>query len=157
VGTTVASAPVGAEPVHAADRGGVAPASLEEWRSVVDGLYRRRAEAFTTASPELLDGVHADGSALLAADTEFVAALSAAGEVLRGFAPTVERVTAAEVDGDRVRLDLVDSWPSYEVVSAVRPDGAAVRAGPGHAAAGVRMVLVRAGDSWLIESAERPT
>jgi hypothetical protein len=64
-------------------------------------------------------------------------------------------VTAAEQDGDRVRLDLVDSWPGYEVVPAARPDGVPVRTGPGRGAAAVRMVLVRAGDGWLIESAER--
>jgi eukaryotic-like serine/threonine-protein kinase len=75
--------------------------------------------------------------------------------VLRGFAPAVAEVTFAERAGDRVTLDLVDSWPGYEVVSAAHPDGPAVRTGEGRAAAGVRMVLLRAGDRWLIESAER--
>jgi len=40
-------------------------------------------------------------------------------------------------------------------VPAADPDGAALRTGAGRPAAGVRMVLLRAGDRWLIESAER--
>jgi hypothetical protein len=131
------------------------PTTAEDWRGVVDGLYRRRAEAFATASPELLEEVYVAGSALLAADTELARGLAGAGEALRGFAPVVEEVTAAESDGVRARLDLVDGWPGYEVVPAGHPDGAALRTGAGRAATGVRMVLVRAGDRWLIESAER--
>ena len=65
-------------------------------------------------------------------------------------------MTVAERDGDRVRLDLVDGWAGYDVVPAARPEGEAVRAGAARPAAAVRMVLVRAGDGWLIESAERP-
>ena len=131
------------------------PTTVDDWRSVVDGLYRRRTEAFATASPELLDDVYVGGSALLAADTELTRVLAAEGEVLRGFVPVVEEVTAAQPDGDRVRLDLIDSRPAYEVVPAGRPDGAALRTGAGRAEAAVRMVLVRTGDGWLIESAER--
>jgi eukaryotic-like serine/threonine-protein kinase len=131
------------------------PVTVKEWRSVVDELYRRRAEAFASASPELLDDVHAPGSALLAADTGLARELVAAGEVLRGFTPRVAEVTAAERVGDRVTLDLVDSWPGYEVVSAADPDGAALRTGSGRPEADVRMVLLRSGDRWLIESAER--
>jgi eukaryotic-like serine/threonine-protein kinase len=127
------------------------PTAVEQWRAVVDGLYRRRAEAFATASPRLLDAVYADGSPLLTADVALATTLADAGEVLRGFAPAVEEVTAARADGDRVRLELVDSWAPYEVVR----DGAAVRPGPGRPPATVRMVLVRSGDGWLIESAER--
>jgi eukaryotic-like serine/threonine-protein kinase len=127
------------------------PTAVEQWRAVVDGLYRRRAEAFATASPRLLEAVYAAGSPLLTADVALATTLADAGEVLRGFAPAVEEVTAARADGDRVRLELVDSWAPYEVVR----DGAAVRPGPGRPPATVRMVLVRSGDSWLIESAER--
>jgi hypothetical protein len=129
--------------------------TLEDWRDVVDELYGRRAEAFATASPELLDDVYAAGSPLLAADLDLVRELAAAGEVLHGFDPVVEEVSSAERDGDRVRLDLVDSRPAYEVVAAARPDGAALRTGSGRSATGVRMVLVRAGDGWLIDSAEQ--
>jgi hypothetical protein len=118
-------------------------------------LYRRRAEAFATAHPEVLDEVYVTGSALLAADTGLARELAAAGEVLRGFTPVVEQVTVVDVGGDRARLDLVDSWAGYDVVPAARPEGAAARTGAARAAAGVRMVLVRAGDGWLIESAER--
>ena len=127
------------------------PTTVEAWRAVVDGLYRRRAEAFATASPRLLDAVYADGSPLLTADVALATSLADAGEALRGFAPAVEEVTAARADGDRVHLELVDSWATYEVVR----DGAAVRQGPGRLPSSVRMVLVRAGDGWLIESAER--
>jgi len=131
------------------------PSTVEQWRAVVGELYRRRAEAFATAAPALLADVYAEGSPLLSADAALATALAEAGEALRGFAPTVEQVTAAEPDGDRVRLDLVDAWAPYEVVSAARPDGASVRDGPGRPATAVRMVLVRHGGRWLIESAAR--
>jgi hypothetical protein len=132
------------------------PGTLEEWRTLVNVLYLRRAEAFRTASPELLDGVYADSSALQAADARFVSSLAGAGEALRGFVPDVEQVTAARPDGDdRVRLDLVDGWAAYEVVSLSQPDGPALRTRAGQAASGVRMVLVRTREGWRIESAER--
>jgi hypothetical protein len=153
VAPVAAASPAVAEPVPAEQPPD--PGSVEDWGGVVEELYRRRAEAFAAASPELLDEVYVAGSALLAADTELARGLAAAGEVLRGFAPEVEEVTAAEPEGNRVRLDLVDRWPGYEVVPAARPEGAALRTGAGRGAAGVRMVLVRAGDGWLIESAER--
>jgi len=137
------------------DRSHVTPVTVGEWRNLVDELYQRRAAAFTTSSPGLLDDVYADGSALLAADVGFQSSLAGAGETLRGFAPRVEEVTAAQVDGDRVRLDLVDSWTAYEVVAAERPDGAALRTVPGRASSAVHMVLVRVGTSWVIASAER--
>lgn len=137
------------EPVAAA------PASDAEWRAVVAELYRSRAEAFATASPELLAGVYVSGSPLLAADTGLARDLAEAGEVLRGFDPVVQDVAVAERYGDRVRLDLVDSWAGYDVVPAARPGAQAVRTGPARPAAAVCMVLVRAGDGWLIESAQR--
>ena len=133
----------------------VVPASDAEWRVVVEELYRRRAEAFATASPQLLAEVYVSGSPLLAADTDLARALAEAGEVLRGFDPAVQQVTVAGRDGDRVQLDLVDSWAGYDVVSAARPAAQAVRTGSARPPAAVRMVLVRAGDGWLIESAAR--
>ena len=72
-----------------------------------------------------------------------------------GFAPTVEQVTAARADGDRAQLDLVDGWDPYEVAALARPDGPPLRTAPGQAAAGVHMALIRTGDGWRIESAER--
>jgi hypothetical protein len=131
------------------------PGTLEEWRTLVHELYLRRAEAFRTAAADLLDGVYADSSALRAADERFVSSLAGAGEALRGFVPDVEQLTSARPDGDRVQLDLADSWAPYEVVSLAHPDGPALRAGAGQAASGVRMVLIRTGEGWRIESAER--
>jgi hypothetical protein len=133
----------------------VAPTSEGEWRTVVQEVYARRAEAFATASPELLADVHVSGSDLLAADTALARTLAEAGEVLRGFDPVVQEVTRAERVGERVQLDLVDSWPGYDVAPAARPDGVAVRTGAARPVAAVRMVLVRVGEQWLIESAER--
>ena len=131
------------------------PVTLEEWRVLVGELYRRRASAFSAASSAPLDDVYVTGCPLSAADGGFVAALAGAGEVLRGFAPRVEQVTAARTEADRVHLDLVDSWDPYEVVAAVRPDGPALRTGAGQRPTAVRMVLVRSADGWRIESAER--
>jgi eukaryotic-like serine/threonine-protein kinase len=155
-GSTVAAPPEEvADPAPVDEEPQGDPASVEGWRGVVEELYRRRAEAFATASSALLDDVHVAGSALLAADGRLVQDLAQAGEVLRGFEPRIEEVTAAELVGDRARLDLVDSWPAYEVVTAALPDGAALRTADGRASSGVRLVLARAGDGWLIESAER--
>jgi eukaryotic-like serine/threonine-protein kinase len=142
-----------ASPTSAAvvDRSHAGPVTPADWRAVVDRLYQRRAQAFSAASPELLNEVYAAGSSLLSADAGFVSSLAHAGERLRGYLPTVEQVTSAQPDGDRVGLDLVDSWAAAEVVAG----GVVVRAVPERPSAAVHMVLVRSGDSWLIESAQR--
>jgi hypothetical protein len=123
------------------------------WLPVVDELYRRRAEAFSTASAQPLTDVYSDGSDRLAADTDFVEELVAAGEVLRGYAPSVVRVTAADVTGDRAVLEVVDSVPAYEVAPSA--GGPAVRSEPGRGEVTVHMVLRRSADDWRIESAQR--
>jgi hypothetical protein len=128
---------------------------VEAWRTVVDELYERRAAAFASAAPEQLAAVYTAGSPLLGADQDHARGLAAAGEVLRGFAPTVVAVTAVDDGGDRVEMDLVDRWAGYEVVPALAPDGAATRSVPGRAESTVRMVLVRTGEGWRIESAQR--
>jgi hypothetical protein len=147
----VATPSVAAPSTVVAGRTQPTPATLEEWRALVNGLYRRRAEAYGAAAPELLDGVYAGDSALLAADARFVSWLADSGETIRGFVPTVEKVTAAQLDGNRVRLDLVDSWAASEVVAG----GAVKQAVPARTSSAVHMELVRAGGSWLIESAQR--
>ncbi|TQN43525.1 serine/threonine protein kinase [Blastococcus colisei] len=131
------------------------PDSVQGWRAVVAELYAHRAAAFASGSVERLADVYTEGSGVRTADEEHVRALSAAGEVLRGFAPRVVAVTAAGTPGDRVALDLVDRWADYAVVPAGAPDGPAVRTVPGRAEATVRMVLVRTTDGWRIESARR--
>jgi hypothetical protein len=140
-----------AGPAAVVDRAQTTPVTLEDWRALVDALYRRRAEAFSAASPELLDGVYTADSTLLVSDVGFVSSLADAGETIRGFVPTVERVTAAEPDGDRVRLDLVDRWDASEVVAG----GTVVQSLPERPSSVVHMVLAPAGDSWLIDSAQR--
>jgi hypothetical protein len=138
----------------AADRQEV-PDSVRGWRAVVTELYERRAAAFAAGSPDGLADVYTAGSPLRAADEEHARTLAEAGEVLRGFAPAVVAVTATGEEGDRVEMDLVDRWPGYDVVPAGSPDGPAVRTVPGRPEATVRMVLVRTGEGWRIESAQR--
>ena len=41
------------------------------------------------------------------------------------------------------------------MAALARPDGPALRTAPGQAAAGVHMELLRTGEGWRIESAER--
>ena len=160
-GVPAAAGPQPAAPPSAASRpqqaaeGRGLPRTVDQWRVVVEALYRRRVEAFSTASPRLLADVYVEGSPLLSADAAVATALADAREVLRGFAPTVADVTAADVVGDRVRLHLVDAWEPYDVVAAARPEGPALRHLTGRPAAAVSMVLVRSGDRWLIETAER--
>jgi hypothetical protein len=138
----------------AADRPG-APDSVQGWRAVVADLYGRRAESFATAAPDRLADVYTAGSPLRAADEEHVRGLAGAGEVLRGFAPAVVAVTAVEAADGRVEMDLVDRWPGYDVVPAGGRDGPALRTVPGRPEATVRMVLLRTGEGWRIDSAQR--
>lgn len=156
-----ASAPAGptvgssaADDVSPADRQG-RPDSVTGWRSVVTDLYERRAAAFAAGSPDGLADVYTADSPLRAADEEHLRALAAAGEVLRGFAPTVVAVTAVGDGEDRVEMDLVDRWADYGVVAAGAPDGPPVRMVPGRPETTVRMVLLRTGAGWRIESAQR--
>jgi hypothetical protein len=132
-----------------------APGSPAEWRALVADLYERRAAAFATADPAGLADVYLDGSPQLAADERFVSSLAAAGETLRGFSPSVVDLTAVEGDGRRVQVHLVDRWPAHEVVAAEAVDGPALRSSAGRPETAVRMLLVRTGDGWRIESAER--
>ena len=132
-----------------------APDSVTGWWAVVTELYERRAGAFAAASTQRLADVYAPGSPLRPADEAQVRALADAGETLRGFAPTVVAVTAAGDGTDRVELDLVDRWPGYDVVHAGATDGVALRTVPARPETGVRMVLVRTGEGWRIESAQR--
>jgi hypothetical protein len=141
------------EPVHA-DRP-EEPATVEDWATLVAELYERRAQAFGTPSVEALDGVYVTGSSVRAADEQHARELAEAGELLRGFAPTVVAVTGVSVSGDSARLDLVDRWPGYEVATADDPDGPPLRTVAGRPDTAVRLVLARTADGWRIESAER--
>jgi hypothetical protein len=138
----------------AADRQEV-PDSVEGWRAVVAELYRRRAVAFASASADQLADVYTTESPLRAPDEEHARRLAAAGEILRGFTPTVVAVTATSSPGDRVEMDLVDRWPDYDVVPTGAADGPALRTEHGRPEAGVRMVLVRTADGWRIDTAHR--
>jgi hypothetical protein len=142
------------DPGSVADRR-EAPHSAEGWRAVVAELYQRRASAFASASPEPLADVYAPGSPLRAADEEHARRLAEAGEVLRGFTPTVVAVTATDDHRDRVEMDLTDRWPDYDVVPSGASDGLAIRTVPGRPEGSVRMVLVRTAEGWRIDTAER--
>jgi eukaryotic-like serine/threonine-protein kinase len=131
------------------------PATAEEWRALVMELYERRARAFAAASVEPIADVYTADSPLRAADERHARELAAAGEVLRGFAPSVTAVTGVSGAGDRIQLDLVDRWPGYEVVPAAEPGGAALRTVPGRPDVGVRMLLARTAEGWRIVSAQR--
>ncbi|PRY50445.1 serine/threonine protein kinase [Geodermatophilus tzadiensis] len=130
-----------------------------DWPTVLTGLYARRAEALSSASAAGLGDVYTPDSALLAADRAYVEALAASGEVLRGFRPVVEEVTATGLPdaGGRVVLRLVDSWPSYDVVAVDDPGGVPRRTEAGRERTPVSMVLVRTPGGWRIESAGRLT
>ncbi len=134
-----------------------APADAVDWTAVLTELYARRARAFTTGDVALLGEVYTADSPLLAADRAYLQALTAAGEVLRGFAPSVSAVTVtAGTSGDGpVQVRLVDSRPECAVVSATAPDGPPLRTEPGRGEAAVEMVLVPGPGGWRIGSAGR--
>lgn len=131
------------------------PVIAQDWAGVVGGLYARRAQAFASASAEPLAEVWAEGSPQGAADVAHAHALAAAGEKLRGFAPTPREVEVASVTSERVELRLSDGWAPYEVVAADDPEGPALRTEAARPPSPVRMVLVPTPEGWRIESAER--
>jgi hypothetical protein len=131
------------------------PTTAAGWQELLGELYARRAQAFGTGSVEPLDGVYTGASALRSADEQFLAGLAAAGEVLRDFTPVVVAVSGVRPGEGRVVLDLVDRWPDHAVVPAAAPDGPALRSVPGRGEATVRMTLVRTGQGWRIDTAER--
>jgi hypothetical protein len=131
--------------------------SEDDWRGRLMRLYQRRAEALATGSAPLLDDVYVPGSTLLAADRDSVAALTAAGEALRGFAPEVVSATLAggTPGAGPVTLRVVDRWPDYEVVRAADPGGPALRTVGGRGEVEVRMTIEVTAEGWRIASAER--
>jgi len=156
---TPAPTPGAAAPEPAAP-GTTAPEAAppeDDWRERLTRLYQRRAEALATGAAPLLDDVYVPGSTLLAADRDSVAALTAAGEALRGFTPEV--VSATLIGGTPgagpVTLRVVDRWPDYEVVAAADPGGPASRTVGGRGEAEVRMTIEATAEGWRISSAER--
>ncbi len=135
------------------------PAALGEtdWAAVLTTLYEHRAAAFATGDAGLLERVHAADSPLLAADRAYLASLTAAGEVLRDFRPSVTdvEVTGPAAGGSEVRVRLLDGWGDYAVVPAGEPDGPVLRTEPGRDRTPVAMVLVPGPDGWVIGSAGR--
>ncbi|MGY1824644.1 protein kinase domain-containing protein [Geodermatophilus sp. SYSU D00079] len=133
------------------------PDSAGAWAARLGELYQRRADALRTRAPDLLDEVHTQDSPLLAADRATVEELLRAGETVRGFAPWVVGVAVVEggTGEGRVTLDVVDTWPAYEVVAAQEPEGPAIRTVGSRGEAQVRMTLVDGNAGWRIDAAER--
>jgi hypothetical protein len=135
-----------------ADDVAATPSGAAAWQRLIGDLYRRRAEAFATASAAQLGDVYTAASPQLVADYHGVADLLAGHRVVRGFAPRVDRVTAVTVSGDRTTVALVDSWPAYSVVDGAGRTMATVAA---RAPTGVRMILLRTAAGWRIGTADR--
>ncbi len=125
------------------------PDSPLAWRALLDGLYAARAEAYGSASTEVLDAVYALDSPLRGADAAEIATLRSSGAEVHGFAPEVVEVRSAARSGKRVEVRLVDRWPAYTVLAQ---DGGR-RAVPARGDRLVAMVLVREDDGWRIETA----
>jgi hypothetical protein len=131
------------------------PSTPEAWRAVVAELYQRRAEAFGAAGPARLQDVYTPGSVLLAADQEHAAALTAAREMLSGFAPAVRGVSVLAASDERAELLLTDRWLDYLVVPAESPEGPVLRTLPGRPDAQVQVVLLRTAEGWRMDTAVR--
>jgi hypothetical protein len=127
---------------------------LAGWAALVAQLYAQRARAYATADGTLLTGVYVSGSDLLRRDAEQVAQLSRAGQAVVGFQPTVLRVSAVTVSGDRALLDVVDEVPGHRVV-ARGSSAPAVAEVAGRGPAPVAMTLRRTGEGWRIADAAR--
>lgn len=147
---SVESAPAQAGPAD----GQAVPSSPEGWAALVDQLYRRRAAALSTGSPDGLTGVYAPGSPQLSADRAALDSLRAAGRQLRGYGPGGVRITDVgrlDQSAGRIELRLVDSWSAYEIVGP----GTVIAGRPARAEAPVRMVLVRTAAGWRMDTVER--
>jgi hypothetical protein len=135
------------------------PGSLTGWQEVIADLYGRRAAVFAAPDADggvqALAGVYAPGSRQQSTDEAKVRALAQAGEMLRGFAPTVVEVTQSSTAGDRAELRLVDRWARYDVVSLGHGTGMPLRTGPARPPVKVHMVLVRTAAGWRIADVER--
>ena len=145
-----------AVPVPVADQS-TAPADAAGWAALVDELYARRSAAFTGPDAGALAGVYVTGASLLARDADQLAAMAAAGQVLRDFTPRVVEVLEVVPRGSgEVELLLVDSVPGYRVEGPPpTADGTAGAAAvlPGRGAAQVRMVLQQVDGGWRIADA----
>ena len=132
-----------------ASRTDEAPDSPAQWRTLLQGLYAARAEAYESISVELLGGVYTDHSPLRAADEAEIDRLRSSGTTLQGFAPEVVEVRTAEGTGDRVELRLVDRWPSYTVLA----ESGTPQTVPARGERLVAMVLDRDDEGWRIDTA----
>jgi hypothetical protein len=159
--TTVPSRTAGSSsvPPAAAVDTGRDPGSLTGWRDVVAALYSRRAAVFATPAADgglhAFGGVYVPDSTEQAADETQIRALAQAGEMLRGFTPTVVAVTRATLTGDRAELLLSDRWTRYDVVPAGQDRAMPLRTGAARPPTSVRMVLRRTAAGWRIAEAER--
>jgi hypothetical protein len=75
--------------------------------------------------------------------------------MLRGFAPTVVRVTHSSTGADRAEVRLVDRWARYDVVPVGQGAAMPLRTGPARPPANVRMLLVRTAAGWRIADVQR--
>lgn len=160
VGSSSSLPPEGpAESTTSADSAGVderaTPASPEAWESLLSLLYDRRAAAFGTGATALLGQVFTPDSPQLVADSAELARLITAGQLLRGFAPRVVEIVAAEIAADRASVQLTDEFGDYETVPVDNPSADALASHPGRGPAAVAMTLVLTEQGWRIHSAQR--
>lgn len=102
---------------------------------MVAALDHARADALTAADPALLSRVYTDDAPARTADESRIAAMAAAGYRVSGAGHQVRSVTLLAGDDARASLQVVESLPSYRVLSG---DGAVA----GQTAAVARSVVV---------------
>jgi eukaryotic-like serine/threonine-protein kinase len=126
--------------------------SSPAWADLLDGLDAERAQSFATADAARLKAVYAPGAPGLAADRALVDRLAGAGRVAVGVRHHVRSVEPLEVDGDRVRLRVVDVLAGYEVRDAA---GAVAETRPGRAEATHLVDLARTPAGWRLVQVTR--
>jgi len=128
-------------------------ASSQQWADYLEALYALRTTAILNRDGELLDGVYAPGSPQRDSDLSVIAALTASGATIVGFAPKLVAVQGVSDLGDTFVVQLVDRLPPYTVVDAAGTPTAR----PGRGDQQVHLSLERSGESWLITTAVRAT
>lgn len=94
---------------------GVSPAPDDQWVTRLAALDAVRAEAFTTADPDLLGEVYTPRSAARRADAAAIGDYAARGGRVVGAGLRVLAGRVVEQSERRVRLDVVDQLPPARV------------------------------------------
>ena len=128
-----------------------APPAAVDWAGVLDELDDARGGAFESSEPAALQGVWAQGSAGLAADTALVQQLAAAGQRAVGLRHVLRQVRVVQASATFTRLRVVDVLGAHEVRAR---DGTVVRRVAERGSTAWAVSLLRGDGGWRLGAVE---